>query len=202
MRTESTTTAKRMGLAGVRGRGRRHRLAAVLLLAGAGGLWSEEAAPLWPALDSLSPISPANASRIESLAEIGTSVIEDLAWSPGGDFIALRSSSGVAVYQLGTEDGSKLSLLRVIKEKRPPSGISFGSQDEHLAVCDGSKSVKIWEPRSGWIRAEVKDAGGPVRAACLSPVAFLLAAATGDGKLRLWRDQSQNDRQVYGYSTQ
>jgi WD40 repeat protein len=117
-------------------------------------------------------------------------VVNDLAWSPGGGTLALSSSSGVAVYRVLADGGAKLVQQRVIKGKRPPGAISFGSRDDVIAVSDGSKGITLWDTRAGWTRTELKDAGSSVAAMALAPVDFLLAVATGDGKLRLWKNET------------
>ncbi|MBI4606518.1 MAG: WD40 repeat domain-containing protein [Planctomycetes bacterium] len=164
--------------------------AATVLATAARVTRGEEAAQGWPAMDSLTALSPANADKIEPLGQVGTAAVDQLAWSPNSSFLALSSSSGVALYELEAEGGTKWSRRRVIKEKRSPTGISFGSRDSFIAVCDGGKSVKLWDVRSGWTRAELKDAGSRVVAMSLAPVGFLLAVATADGKLRIWQDES------------
>ncbi len=149
-----------------------------------------QSGPDWPAPDSLVPISLETAKSIRQIGQRGAAQIEEMVWSPDDRLLGLRSSSGLAVYRLATEKGPRLEKLRVIAGDRVPISFAFRKGEDVVATANGSKTVTVWDLRSGWAKYEVKDAGAQVTAIAACPVSPVLAATAGDGKLRIWREEA------------
>jgi len=143
----------------------------------------------WDSVEDLPTISPRSARGLRLVGQIGSSEIEGLCWSQDGRYLGLRSSSGVAIHKLESQQPVRLSKVGVVATDRAPSSSSFGKLAEALATCDGGPEITLWNPASGE-RIRVMNAGMGVNALAFSPIGHQLAAITADGKLRLWRDEA------------
>ena len=111
-------------------------------------------------------ITPENAGEVEQLAILGFGKIEDVAWSPNGEKVAVASSTGILLYDSGHFDTVSYERLTV------PEVITYSvaySPDGHwlasssgpypyysAATRQGPVVVRLWDTTTNTIVAEWK----------------------------------------------
>jgi WD40 repeat protein len=163
-------------------------LALVLISIGGRAITADPPAQLeWLSPDALLPITASSAARVKLVGIRGAAEVEEMKWSPDDALLGLRSSGGLAIYRLDTAKGVRLAKERVLCADRPPLSFAFLKGEDSVITSDGSKTLTVWDVRSGWSKQEVKNAPSGLAIVAMSPAEPFLAAATAEGKLCIWR---------------
>lgn len=85
-----------------------------------------------------------NAAQVVRLAHWGTGPINDVAWSPAGDLIAVASTYGVYLY-----DSRSLSLTLTLDHPSTVHQVVFNSDGSLLGSQSGDDTVRLWQTRDG-----------------------------------------------------
>jgi WD40 repeat protein len=94
-------------------------------------------------------ISADNRSRLVEVGRIGKGVIQQLAWSPSGDTLAVATEIGVYIYSV-----EPLVELNYIDAPGGVSSLTYGADDQTLIVAFNipDRDIHIYDPLSGELR--------------------------------------------------
>ncbi|MDZ4763195.1 MAG: hypothetical protein SGI73_01490 [Chloroflexota bacterium] len=150
------------------------------------------------------PITPNNAARIEPLARLGDGVIRDVAWSPDGNTLAVASSIGVWLYDVGDLDAPG----RLFEGQDGAESVAFNPNGQYIASGGTNGSVVIWDIAAGAARALLPEPHlYGVIALVFNADGSRLASGDRSGVARLWEmerfsliDVRQIDQPITGFT--
>jgi YD repeat-containing protein len=119
---------------------------------------------------------------------VAAGTAEVVAWSPGGQYLAVGDSSGsVLLWDVGHQ---RLSTLRWRAHRRFVSALTWSPDGRVLVSAAGDGSVILWKVAAGSLVAQVRlhiNARVPyVPAAAISAEGRWLAVADGQGSVSIW----------------
>jgi len=147
--------------------------------------------PLGPLLPSPpQAISPKNAAQVSSLARLGKGKLNDMALSPGGDYLAVATSIGIYLY-----DPETFAEIRFIPLSVGMRMMAFSQDGKLLAAIHEDSSLQMWRTQDWTPRplAESQVAhpsclefspDGQILAVCTLQATFELRSATDGSLLR------------------
>ena len=116
-----------------------------------------------------------------AMARLGKGYIGEIAFSPGGQYLAVASSIGVWIYEVATS-----RALMLIPTASEVFSVSFSPDGATLASGSWDGTVKLWDVATGEIIATLEGHTDVVRSVSFSPDGATLASGAGDGTVKLW----------------
>ena len=116
-----------------------------------------------------------------AMARLGKGVIDDIAFSPGGQYLAVASGIGVWIYEVATS-----RALMLISTASSVRSVEFSPDGATLASGAWDGTVKLWDVATGEIIATLEGHGGGVQSVSFSPDGATLASGAGDATVKLW----------------
>ena len=129
--------------------------------------------------------------EVERVLEVGKGWIDNVAWSPDGQFLAATSSRHVIVYRA---DGQE--VWRSDDHPSTVSAIRWSGAGELATACYGR--VAFFGAAAGELRQEFKWQGSLVSMA-LSPDGDVVACGSQDNSVHFWRRSTGKDSMMAGY---
>ena len=116
-----------------------------------------------------------------AMARLGKGTIDDIAFSPGGQYLAVASGIGVWIYEVATS-----RALMLIPTASSVRSVSFSPDGATLASGAWDGTVKLWDVATGEPIATLEGHGGGVQSVSFSPDGATLASGAGDATVKLW----------------
>jgi len=129
--------------------------------------------------------------RVKQAIEVGTDWVENVAWSPDGQWLAASCSRRVCVYGA---DGK--ALWRSDDHPSTVSAIAWASAVELATACYGR--VTFFAASSGEVCQKLEWTGSLVSLA-LSPDGDIVACGSQDNSVHFWRRSTEQDSMIEGY---
>ncbi|MGH2522078.1 MAG: WD40 repeat domain-containing protein, partial [Anaerolineales bacterium] len=99
-----------------------------------------------PVPPELAVIAPDNAAGVQQVAQVGLGSLTHVSTSPDGKWLAVGSSQGIRLYDLGALD----PVGEIATGPNAPRQIFFSPDGRTLAaLMDGDESVHVWDLSSG-----------------------------------------------------
>ena len=116
-----------------------------------------------------------------AMVRLGKGTIDDIAFSPGGQYLAIASGIGVWIYEVTTS-----RALMLIPTASSVSSVSFSPDGAILASGAWNGTVKLWDVATGEPIATLQGHEGRVSSVSFSPDGATLASGAGDDTVKLW----------------
>ena len=129
--------------------------------------------------------------RISRAVEVGSDWVENVAWSPDGQWLAASCSRQVCVY-----DADGAEVWRSDDHPSTVSAIAWSSTGELATACYGRAS--FFDAATGELRQELEWPGSLVSMA-LSPDGSIVACGSQDNTVHFWRRSTGEDAMMSGY---
>ena len=130
--------------------------------------------------------------QVKQAIDIGSSWVENVAWSPDGQWLAVSCSRQVRVYGV---DGAE--VWRSDDHPSTVSAISWSSEGELATACYGR--VTFFDAPTGELRQKLEWQGSLV-SMVLSPDGDIVACGSQDNSVHFWRRSTEQDYMMSGYS--
>ena len=124
-----------------------------------------------------------SAEGITKSVEQTLRVIQDLAWSPDGRYLAVGMEDGT-ISLWSASDG--VELHRLTGHRAPVSSVAWSPNDGYLASGSADRTVRLWSVEEGVELRCFKGHTDLVRSIAWSPDGRLLASGAQDRTIRLW----------------
>ncbi|MCY4386830.1 MAG: PQQ-binding-like beta-propeller repeat protein [Desulfurellaceae bacterium] len=141
--------------------------------------------------DSRVSIWSAAEGQVNRAIDFGSGWVENVAWSPDGQWLAASCSRQVCVYG---EDGAE--VWRSDDHPSTVSAISWSSVGELATACYGR--VTFFDASTGELRQKLEWQGSLV-SMVLSPDGDIVACDSQDNSVHFWRRFTENDSMMSGY---
>ena len=144
--------------------------------------------PALPLLEGMSlpqgreVISMNNVTDLQLLARWGSGTIEELAWSPDGNWLAAGGSIGIHVY-----DSYSLEVVTFIETDYGVNSLAFSPDGTLLAAGMVDNSIRLWQTADWTLLRTITGHTGPVLSIAFAPDGSMLASGSQDYTIRLWR---------------
>jgi eukaryotic-like serine/threonine-protein kinase len=123
-------------------------------------------------------------ARSRILATVGhAGVIQAVAWSPDGRFLASTNTTFVMVYDLAK--GDKI-VEAYVSPQQSVTWLDWSPDSKQLAWPGEEHAIEIWDLQTRQTIRTLKGHGDQVLAALWSPDGKRLASASLDGTVRIW----------------
>ena len=129
--------------------------------------------------------------EISRAIDVGSGWVENVAWSPDGQRLAVSCSRRVYVYD---EDGEE--VWRSDDHPSTVSAIAWSSVGELATACYGRAS--FFDAATGELRQKLEWQGSLV-SMVLSPDGGIVACGSQDNTVHFWRRSSGEDSEMSGY---
>ena len=96
------------------------------------------------ALPTLELLSPQNLHRLEQVGQIRRGTLEEIAWSPGEDMIAVAGSGGLRLFSL--IDGREQALL---SNAGGVNDVDFSPDGREIVAAGDDGLLHIWDSQTG-----------------------------------------------------
>jgi len=117
-----------------------------------------------------------------AMARLGKGVIDDIAFSPEGQYLAVASGIGVWIYEVATS-----RALMLIPTASSVRSVSFSPDGATLASGAWDGTVKLWDVATGEPIATLEGHVDVVQSVSFSPDGATLASSGAwDGTVKLW----------------
>ena len=131
---------------------------------------------------SRAAISPENAKQVVQLARWGKGTVNEVAYSPDGQLLAVASSIGIYLYDAGT-----LQEVRFIATDAWVLSVAFSPDGQMLASGSDDNIGRLWGGSDGALLRALEGHTGWVSSVAFSPDGQMLASGSDDNTVRLWR---------------
>ena len=134
-------------------------------------------------------ISAESVNRLRRLGTASFGWISQVAWSPGGEMLAICGGDGIAVYVNGF--GGQPDY-RAQGTGMPVKGVAFSPDKRLLASVGADMCLTLWQLTGAGLRETLTLRGhvDSVDAVAFSPRGDTIATASADHTLRLWNAAS------------
>ena len=112
---------------------------------------------------------------------LGKGYIGDIAFSPGGQYLAVASGIGVWIYEVATS-----RALMLIPTASSVESVSFSPDGATLASGSPDGTIRLWDVATGEPIATLQGHADWVRSVSFSPDGMTLASGSSDETVRLW----------------
>ena len=129
--------------------------------------------------------------QVSRSIDVGAGWVENAAWSPDGQWLAISCSRQVRVYNA---DGAE--VWRSDDHPSTVSAIAWSSAGELASACYGR--VAFFDPFTGEIRQKMEWQGSLV-SMVLSVDGSVVACGSQDNTVHFWRRSTENDSMMSGY---
>ncbi len=129
--------------------------------------------------------------QAEQAIDVDRGWVENVAWSPEGQWLAASCSRQVRAY---VADGAE--VWRSDDHPSTISAIAWSSAEELATACYGR--VTFFDAPTGELRQELKWKGSLVSLA-LSPDGDIVACGSQDNSVHFWRRSTEQDSMMSGY---
>ena len=116
-----------------------------------------------------------------AMARLGEGRIDDIAFSPGGQYLAVASGIGVWIYEVATS-----RALMLIPTASSVTSVSFSPDGATLASGSGNGTILLWDVATGEPIATLQGHTDWINSVSFSPDGATLASASSDGTVKLW----------------
>ena len=141
--------------------------------------------------DSRVLIWSAAEGQVSRAIDVGSGWVENVAWSPDGQWLAASCSRQVRVYG---EDGAE--VWRSDDHPSTVSAIAWSSVGELATACYGR--VTFFDASTGELRQKLEWQGSLV-SMVLSPDGDIVACGSQDNSVHFWRRSTEQDSMMSGY---
>lgn len=114
------------------------------------------------------------------------SPIEDITFSPDGNFLGVATHAGVQVWQITNHQHQ---LLVSIKDAYGP--IAWSPGGHYIATAMVNHTIGVWQVNTGKLYARFEGHTAAIRDLAFSPDGTLVASASLDGSIRVWSIQER-----------
>ena len=129
--------------------------------------------------------------RVKQAIEAGSDWVENVAWSPDGQWLACSCSRRVCVFGA---DGA--SVWRSDDHPSTVSAIAWAGAEELATACYGR--VTFFHASTGALRQKLEWMGSLV-SLVLSPDGDIVACGSQDNSVHFWRRSTEQDSTISGY---
>ena len=129
--------------------------------------------------------------RVKRAIEVGGGWVENVAWSPDGQWLAASCSRQVRAYGV---DGAE--VWRSDDHPSTVSAIAWSSAGELATTCYGR--VTFFDAPTGELRQKLEWQGSLV-SMVLSPDGDIVACGSQDNSVHFWRRSTERDSMMSGY---
>ena len=129
--------------------------------------------------------------EVRQAIDVGSSWVENVAWSPGGQRLAASSSRQVRAFGA---DGAE--VWRSDDHPSTVSAIAWSSAEELATACYGR--VTFFDASTGELRQKLEWKGSLV-SMVLSPDGDTVACGSQDNSVHFWRRSTEQDSMMSGY---
>ena len=143
--------------------------------------------------DSRALIWNAAEGQVSTAIDVGSGWVENVAWSPDGQWLALSCSRQVRVYNA---DGAE--VWRSDDHPSTVSAIAWSSLGELATACYGR--VSFFDGATGELRQKLEWQGSMV-SMVLSSNGDIVACGSQDNTVHFWRRSTEQDSMMSGYPT-
>ncbi len=116
-----------------------------------------------------------------AMARLGKGTLRDIAFSPGGQYLAVASDIGVWIYEVAT-----FRALMLIPTTSPINSVSFSPDGATLASRAWDGTVKLWDIATGESIATLEGHTYWASSVSFSPDGATLASGAGVSTILLW----------------
>ena len=116
-----------------------------------------------------------------AMVRLGKGSIDDIAFSPGGQYLAVASGIGVWIYEVATS-----RALMLIPTASSVTSVSFSPDGATLASGAWNGTVKLWDVATGEPIAMLEGHTRRVTSVSFSPDGAILASGSYDDTVKLW----------------
>ena len=130
--------------------------------------------------------------RVSHDIDVGRGWVENVAWSPDGQWLAASNSRRVLAY-----DADGAQLWRSDDHPSTISALAWSSDEELATACYGR--VTFFDMPTGTLRQKLEWKGSLVSMA-LSPDGEVVACGSQDNSVHFWRRSTGHDSMMSGYA--
>jgi WD40 repeat protein len=123
-----------------------------------------------------------NVIDLQLLARWGSGTIEEIAWSPDGNWLAAGGSIGVHIY-----DSHSLEVVTFVETDYGVNSIAFSPDGTLLAAGMADNSIRLWQTANWAPLRIITGHTGPVLSIAFAPDGSMLASGSEDYTICLWR---------------
>ncbi|MDE2683586.1 MAG: hypothetical protein OXI54_05495 [Chloroflexota bacterium] len=129
--------------------------------------------------------------QVKQAIDVGSDWVENVAWSPDGQWLAASCSRQVRAY--GADGGE---VWRSDDHPSTVSAIAWSSAGELATACYGR--VTFFDASTGELRQKLEWMGSLV-SMVLSPDGDIVACGSQDNSVHFWRRSTERDSEMTGY---
>ena len=130
--------------------------------------------------------------QVKQAIDVGSGWVENVAWSPDGQWLAASCSRQVRAY--GADGGE---VWRSDDHPSTVSAIAWSGAEELATACYGR--VTFFDASTGALRQKLEWKGSLV-SMVLSPDGEIVACGSQDNSVHFWRRSTERDAMMSGYS--
>lgn len=123
------------------------------------------------------------ALMVEPVATLGRGWINDVAWSPADNQVAVATSIGIWLYDPANLDAPPRLLAG---HSEPVSSIAYSSDGQKLVSGAWDNTVRVWDVQSGAEQAILEGHNSFVESVAFSPDGQSILSGSMDTSVRLW----------------
>lgn len=129
----------------------------------------------------LTQITATSASQVKELARLGKGTINQVAWAPHSNQLAIATSFGI--YR---EDAATLERVHFMPSASAVVNLAFGPDEKSLVSGSAEDLLELWPVSYGTLAHASKGHTDQTLAVAFSPDGKLLNSGSTDGTIRFW----------------